>query len=102
MRFSMRSKMVIGAALAAAAATGGVAYATIPDSSGVIHSCYTKSTGTIRIIDATVTNCKSGETALTWNNTGPAGPVGLQGPAGLQGPKGDTGGAGATGPPSAA
>src|SRR5207253_6465079 len=59
-----------------------VAVAQIPDSGGVIHGCYTKSTGTIRIIDASVTSCKQGETAISWYQTGPVGP---------QGPKGDTG-----------
>ena len=38
---------------------GGVAVASIPDSTGVIYGCYTKSTGTIRIIDRSVTNCAS-------------------------------------------
>jgi hypothetical protein len=33
----------------------GIAFATIPDGSGVIHGCYTKSTGTIRVIDSAAT-----------------------------------------------
>jgi hypothetical protein len=45
----------------------------------VIHSCYAKSGGGVRVIDATVTNCKATETSLDWNQ---------QGPAGAQGPKG--------------
>ena len=32
---------------------GGVAVASIPDSNGAIYACYTKSTGTIRVIDNT-------------------------------------------------
>lgn len=76
-----------------ASALCGIAMATIPDSTGVIHGCYTKPTSTIRIIDSTVSTCKSGETALNWSVTGPAGPMGPVGPAGPTGP------AGASGPP---
>ena len=83
----------------------GVAFAAIP-TGGVISSCYTKSGGALRIVDATTTACKSGETSLAWNQTGPqgaTGPHGLQGPqgatgaTGLQGPQGPTGATGLTG-----
>jgi hypothetical protein len=67
------------AAAAVAAATAGVAYATIPDSGGVIHACYMKSGGNLRVIDASVTNCKSSETALDWNQIGQQGPPGPPG-----------------------
>jgi hypothetical protein len=84
-----------GIALAATAlvmaATGIVAYATIPDANGVIHGCYTKSTGAIRVIDDSVTNCTSKETALNWNVQGQQGPQGATGPQGLQGPQGTSG-----------
>jgi hypothetical protein len=54
----------IPAALATAAGVllvvAGVAYATIPASSGAIHGCYARSGGSLRVIDATVTNCKAG------------------------------------------
>ena len=82
-----------------------IALATIPDSSGVIHGCYTKSTGTIRVIDNSVTNCKSGETSLQWNVQGRQGPQGLpgaQGPAGAQGTPGATGAPGSAGNPGPA
>ena len=73
----------IPAALATAAgvllAAGGVAYATIPDSSGAIHGCYARSGGSLRVIDATVTNCKTGETSLDWNVQGQQGPQGHRG-----------------------
>jgi hypothetical protein len=75
----------------------GVAYATIPDPTGTIHACYSKSGGTLRVIDASVTNCKSGETALDWSVQGPPGPAGAQGAQGLQGPQGVPGPAGAPG-----
>jgi hypothetical protein len=85
---------------------GGAAFATIPNA-GVINACYAKSGGSLRVIDASVTNCKSGETALAWDEhgavgpvgpPGPAGPAGQAGPAGPAGPKGDTGATGPAGP----
>ena len=73
----------IPAALATAAGVllvvGGVAYATIPDSSGAIHGCYARSGGSLRVIDVSVTNCKTGETSLDWNVQGQQGPQGSQG-----------------------
>jgi hypothetical protein len=89
-----RGRLVALAFLAALALTA-VAYATIPDSSGVIHGCYAKSGGALRVIDASVTNCKSGETALPWNASGPAGP---SGPGGASGPSGPSGASGPSGP----
>jgi hypothetical protein len=80
-------------AVAALLGIGGVAYATIPNS-GVIHGCYTRSGGSLRVIDASVTTCKSTETALDWNVQGAIGP---QGPQGVQGPAGPTGAQGPAG-----
>lgn len=60
---------------------GGVALATIPDSNGVLHGCYQKSSGNLRIIDTSVANCRPSETAISWNATGPAGDVGPRGPS---------------------
>jgi len=56
---------------ATAAVLGGVAAASIPDSAGVIHACYTRSSGALRIADTAA--CTSKETGLSWNNVGPAG-----------------------------
>ncbi len=101
---TLRRGAVVAAACAVVAAAAGVAYATIPDAQGVIHGCYTRSGGTLRVIDATVTNCKTTETSLDWNMQGvpgaqgPAGPQGPQGATGAQGPEGPQGPAGATGP----
>ena len=75
---------------------GGLLSATIPDSAGTVHTCYTKSTGTIRVIDNSVTGCKQGETSLRWNVQGPMGPGG---PQGLEGPAGPPGAPGAPGEP---
>ena len=39
----------------------GIAYATIPDANGVIHGCYQKSGGALRVLDDSVTNCAKSE-----------------------------------------
>ncbi len=54
---------------------GGVAIAqaAIPGPGGVISACYNTS-GSVRIIDTAKTRCSRGETAITWNQRGPAGP----------------------------
>jgi hypothetical protein len=54
----------------------GISYASIPDSSGVIHGCRNTSTGALRVINAPKQVCSSSEKALNWNQTGPAGPPG--------------------------
>ena len=90
----------MAAAAVAALVAGGVAYATIPDSSGVIHGCYQKSGGALSVIDASVTGCAKTQTELQWNVQGPTGLQGPQGPAGAQGPvgpQGPQGGQGAQG-----
>ena len=94
-----RRKWTVSAiALAAMLAAAGVAYATIPDSAGTIHGCYAKSGGSVRVIDAGVTNCKSTETSLDWNVQGQQGPQGAQGPQGPAGPQGGPGPQGQQGP----
>src|ERR1043165_3918851 len=95
-RFSFGRKPVALFTVAAAAllVAVGVAYATIPDGTGVIHGCYAKSGGSMRVIDASVTNCAKTETSLNWNVQGPQGAQGPQGPAGTQGPPGPQGSTG--------
>jgi len=85
----------VAAGLAVLVVGGGVALATIPGSGGAISGCYSKKDGTLRVIDASSATCKTGEAALTWNQTGPQGPKGDPGP---QGPKGDQGPQGPQGP----
>ena len=105
-------------ALTGAMITVGIVTATIP-SNNVIDACYSRSGGSLRVIDSTVTKCGKNETSLAWNvqgvpgpkgdpgETGPQGPVGPQGepgpqgpqgPQGLQGPQGTQGPAGPSGP----
>jgi Pentapeptide repeats (8 copies)/Collagen triple helix repeat (20 copies) len=110
-----RSALIAATALLV---VSGIAYAAIPDSSGIIHGCYTTSSAhgqhLLTVHDtAQSPTCRRGETAIQWNQTGPQGPAGAvgatgpkgdtgaTGPAGMAGPKGDTGAAGpagATGP----
>ena len=81
----------------------GVVTASIP-SNNVIDACYTKSGGSLRVIDSTVTKCARNETSLAWNVQGVQGPkgdtggIGPQGPAGPAGTTGPQGPAGPTGP----
>lgn len=60
-----RGRSLVAILAVALVATGGLAYAAIPDAGGVIHTCYTKSSGSWRVIDtATGQSCKSNEAAL--------------------------------------
>jgi hypothetical protein len=83
---------LVGAAVAVGLA--GTAYATIPGGDGAIHGCYAKSGGALRVIDNSVTNCKSGETSLNWSQQGLPGPPGPQGEKGDPGEPGSPGAAG--------
>jgi hypothetical protein len=91
--------VVFGVALG----VGGIAYATIPSSSGVYTACVWKGLGTIRLIDPSLSrsnlesHCTSFEQQVTWNQTGPPGQQGAPGATGPAGPQGPTGQAGATG-----
>ena len=110
--------MLIGGAVAMLA-FGSIGFAAIPDGADVIHGCYDKQSGLMRVTD-TATNkpkpCTTSEAALDWNKqgvqgiqgvagpqgpagpVGPAGPQGPAGPAGAQGEKGDQGDPGPAGP----
>ena len=94
----LSKKLVAVVVVIVAVVAGSAAFAAIPDAGGVIHACYTKSGGAMRVIDATVINCKSTETSLDWNQHGQPGVPGPQGLPGAQGPKGDTGAKGDVGP----
>ena len=79
----------------AAVASASAALGAIPDGGGVIHGCFKKSGGTVRVIDTASTSCDANETPLDWNSQGPQGPQGAPGP---KGDKGDPGSAGPQGP----
>lgn len=87
--FKQKPKFLIGVTIGLVVGIGSAAvYASIPDGSGVIHACYNNSTGMTRIIDDSSQTCRGGETAITWNQTGPQGPQGPQGPPGSGGGSG--------------
>ena len=96
-----RSRLAVAAA--SSALTAGLvgsavsAASAIPDSSGVIHACVKQGHGQLRIV-ADAGDCKHNESALSWNQSGPAGPAGTPGAAGPPGPAGPPGAAGAAGP----
>ncbi|HEY1532434.1 MAG TPA: type VI secretion system tube protein Hcp, partial [Polyangiaceae bacterium] len=106
-RFSWGSRKARWVALAIGGATvvglGAFAYAATP-AAGVINACYDSGNGAVRIIDPANDSCKKKETAISWNQTGPAGaagPAGAVGSAGVAGPAGLTGTPGAMGAPGA-
>jgi hypothetical protein len=64
-------------------------YADIPDN-GVIHGCYAKYNGALRVIDTDKVpdpqHCLSNEIPLDWNQVGPTGATGATGATGPTGP----------------
>jgi hypothetical protein len=100
-----RTKLKVAAGVfAGALASGGLAYAAIPAADGTITACFTQSAGlqgpkgSLRVVDA-ASQCRAGETALTWGRQGLRGPDGPAGPAGPAGAAGTAGAAGAQGQP---
>ena len=58
-------KLIVGSALVAAlAAVAGIAYATVPDETGVIHGCRHHESGNLRVIESG--ECRSTESPLDW------------------------------------
>lgn len=87
-------------ALVLVLALAGAAWAAIPGPEGIIHGCYSRSTGSLRVINTSVhAKCTRKEHELNWAEQGPAGPRGGGGAKGATGPRGSTGAAGASGPP---
>jgi hypothetical protein len=89
-------------------AVGGGAYAasSIVGPSGVIHGCYAKKNGALRLVAANK-NCSRKELPIALEEMGPPGPRGVRGAPGPKGaagakgaagPTGTTGASGATGP----
>jgi hypothetical protein len=86
-------------AVAVGLTAAGISYAAIPDSQQVIHGCYAKSNGALRVIDpgANQTCDTKKENPLPWNQRGPSGPTGADGVDGTNGATGPTGDRGPTG-----
>jgi hypothetical protein len=82
---TMRLALLVG--VLAAMLGAGVAYAAIPDGSGVFQACYKTNGGQVRLVDSAA-DCNASETATQWSQTGPQG---AQGPPGAQGPQGEPG-----------
>ena len=80
---ALRLLLFAGAILASAA---GVSYATglatRAAPAAVINGCFKTMSGDLRVIDPSTESCLPSETAISWNQTGPAG---------QPGPKGDPG-----------
>ncbi|WP_283246735.1 hypothetical protein [Microbispora sp. H10836] len=96
--------MTAGALAGSVLVLGGAATASSA-SDAVFYACVNKSTRYMRLVNATTT-CKTTETKVSWNKTGPQGPVGIggtgpQGPAGPQGLRGPQGMRGPQGPKGA-
>jgi len=98
-RLTRRNQRLFFISAAIITLLGVIGYASIPDSNGVIHGCYKKSGGTLRVIDDATSQCDArAEIPIMWNQTGPQGPAGPQGIQGLQGPAGPQGMTGPQGP----
>jgi type VI secretion system secreted protein Hcp len=126
-RRALKFALPTAAALGAGAA---IAVAAIPGSDGTITGCYVskvnvdgvhenitisgnavEAPGALRVIDPALPNptggpnvagaCQPGETKITWNQSGPQGPVGTPGVTGPQGLPGAGGGQGPAGTPGA-
>jgi hypothetical protein len=97
-QLSRRSQRIIILS-AAVIILGVIGYANIPDANGVIHGCYQKNSGKLRVIDSEMMEeCHpQAERPLQWNQTGPEGPEGPVGPGGPAGSQGVPGPAGPTG-----
>jgi hypothetical protein len=88
-----RKTSILGVCLLAVLVVGGVGYAAIPGSDGVIHACY-GSNGEVRVINTEASppaTCNKGWTAFSWNQTGPPGPPGQNGQDGQDGTNGANG-----------
>jgi hypothetical protein len=67
------------------------ARASIPTADGRLLGCYSKSDGSLRLVDGDSPACKKSERPVYWKQVGERGPVGAPGPKGdpgLQGPQG--------------
>jgi hypothetical protein len=85
----MYRKLVVMGFAAVILAIGGFAFAAIPDRSGVIHACYKKKKGTLRVSSSG--RCSRKERKLAWNRRGRTGNQGARGRPGPRGPAGTAG-----------
>jgi hypothetical protein len=74
MNRSVLTAAVVGA-LAATIFAGGIAWAAIPDATGVIHGCYKSNNGNLRLVESAL-DCNAMEHSIDWSQQGPPGPAG--------------------------
>ena len=96
-------RVAITGAVVAAVAGGGsaAALATSGSSGNVFQGCLNSSLGAfynVKVNPSSTPRCLSHDSAITWNQTGPAGAPGAPGAKGDTGPAGPRGDAGAAGP----
>lgn len=94
-RIPRPSPAVIVAIVAVFVAASGLAVAAIPSRNGVIHACYKKTGGALRVVSGG--KCAKGSRALAWNQRGLTGGRGATGPPGSTGPQGTPGAKGDAG-----
>jgi hypothetical protein len=104
----VRRIVITGAAALALVAGGTAAGAAIAgspvSSSGMIDGCYTNAElngSHVFVLQDQGTSCPKGTTAISWNQTGPAGATGATGATGAAGPAGPAGPQGPAGPAGA-
>lgn len=85
--FGSKRRALLAAGVVCALGVVGVGYAfgAIPGTGGVIQGCY-DSGGNLKVVNALP--CPKGSTALSWNQTGPAGATGETGATGATGAPG--------------
>ncbi len=99
MRKWQRAAGIAGLTVGLVAGATGIAYAAVPDPDGTVHSCVSKLTGGVRVIDpSTGAKCNALENPLDFSQRGAPGPSGPAGPQGPAGPAGATGAQGPAGP----
>ena len=90
----MRRVAVVVSVLCLLFVGGGVLAGALIGDGEVIHGCYKKKNGQLRVVDAGEA-CHNSELPVTWNVEGPQG---LEGPQGEMGPQGPIGPPGPVGP----
>lgn len=73
--------LTVGSLVGAALVTG-TAVAVTTASAGTVTACAQRGSGHLRAVQSPE-DCRAGETPLTWNQRGPAGPRGLPGVSGV-------------------
>ena len=70
------SRVVVAVTAAVVVAVAGAVTYAVADigGGGVINGCYKSQNGQLRLIDPASGSCNPSEAAISWNQTGPAGP----------------------------